>query len=435
MTDSTGESRPSARAWYALAVIIAATLLGFVDRQVLVLVAEPLKHEMGLTDSRFGVLLGLGPGLFAALGAIALGWLSDRLPRQLVLAACILAWSAATAASGLAANFSQLLVATVAIALGEAALTPVIFSMVPDMFPGRSRTTANLIVFAAIVIGAGLGFALGGGALAYVESHRSELPAAVRSLAAWRIAFFVVALPGVPVSLAVAAIGSVRRTAAASAEQRSGSLRAYLRRHGGAVGGVYAATSLCTLAVAATGWLPIYIMRTFKETQAQVGIGLGAAVGGGALAGILISGFVVRLLSRREGHSTPLTAYVAFMLTALPLVVLQVFAQTPTQSFVLFGLQMAATTGAAALIPNMLQDLSPAGLRGRVLASWTLVTSLAAAAAPVLVGSVSDALAARPHALVWSIVLVSAPSLAAGVLIMDLTARAFRKAADALAPA
>jgi MFS family permease len=434
MTDQIREPRPSTRAWYALSVIIVATLLGFVDRQVLVLVAEPLKHEMSLTDSQFGILLGLGPGLFAALGAIALGWLSDHMPRQLVLAACILAWSAATAASGLAANFWQLLLATVAIALGEAALTPVIFSMVPDMFPGRSRTTANLILFASIVIGAGLGFALGGGAMAYVESHRSELPAALRGLAAWRIAFFVVALPGVPVSLAVAAIGSVRRTVATSAEQRSGSLRTYLRRHGGALGGVCAATSLCTLAVAATGWLPIYIMRTFKETQAQAGVGLGAAVGGGALAGILISGFVVRLLSRRYGHNAPPAAYVAFMLIALPLVVLQAFAQTSMQSYVLFGLQMAASTGASALVPNMLQDLSPAGLRGRVLASCTLVTSLAAAAAPVLVGSVSDALVG-PRALVWSIVLVGAPSLAAGVLMMHLTGGAFRRASEELAPA
>ncbi len=443
MIGQTPEPRPTARAWYALVVIIAATVLGFVDREVLILVAEPLKHEMALTDGQFGLLLGLGPGLIAAAGAIGLGWLSDRAPRQLVLAGCIVAWSAATAASGLAASFPQLMLATLAIALGEAALTPIIFSMVPDLFPGRSRTTANLVVFAAVVLGAGAGFALGGGSLAFVDAHRAWLPAAMRGLAAWRICFFVLSLPGVPIALAVAAIGQVRRTAAAGPDQgfgerfgqRSGSIRAYLRRYGGAVGGLYAATSLCMLAVSATGWFAIYAMRTLKATQAQVGVGLGVAVGGGALAGVLISGFVVRLLSRRLGSVAPLIAYASFMLIALPLIVLQIFARTPTQVFVLYGLQIAATTAAAALVPNMLQDLSPAALRGRILASWTLVTSLAAAVAPVLVGTVSDALGGRPDALVWAIVLVGAPTLAAGILTMHLTAGPFRKAAGELAPA
>jgi MFS family permease len=429
------ELKPSTRAWYALWVMIAATIVGFVDREVLVLVAEPLKHEIGLTDGQFGILLGLGPGLIAAAGAIALGWLSDRLPRQLVLAGCVLAWSIATAASGLAANFPQLLLATLAIALGEAALTPVIFSMVPDLFPGRSRTTANFVIFAAVILGAGLGFALGGGALALIDSHRASLPAALRGMSAWRIAFFFVAVPGVPISLAVAAIGSVHRTVSAAAEQQSGSLQLYLRQHGAAVGGIYAASSLSMLGAGAAGWLPIYIMRTFKATQAEVGLGLGAVVGGGALAGLLISGFVVRRLSRRLGHLAAVTTYVALMTVSIPPLALQVLAQTPTQSFILYGLQIAASTGAAALVPNMLQDVSPAGLRGRVLASWTLVTSLATALAPVLVGGLSDALTGRPHALIWAIVLVGVPSLVAGVLSMRLTASAFRGAAAELAPA
>ncbi len=435
MTDKAADPRPSARAWYALTVIIAATLIGFVDRQVLYLVADQLKHEMHLSDSQLGVLQGLGPGLFGAFGAIALGWISDRTPRQLTLAACILAWSAATAASGLAANFSQMLLATVAIALGEAALGPVFFSMVPDLFPGRSRTTANLVFFGVVVFGAGFGLALGGTAMGFIEAHRAWLPPDLSRLAAWRIAFFLVAIPGVPIGLAVAAIGSVKRTVAQATDQRYGSLRAYIRQHGRALGGIYAGTTLCMLGVGATGWMPIHIMRTLKATSAQVGVGLGVAVAIGALAGVLTSGFVVRALDRRLGRTAPLITYLSAMLIALPLLALQILARTPVEAFVLFGLMLMATTAAAALVPNMLQDISPAGLRGRILALWGMLTSLGGAAAPVLVGGLSDTLAGRPQGLIWSVVLVGAPALAAGVVTMRLTAGAFRRTAEALAPA
>lgn len=435
MTDQIQAVRPSPRAWYALAVIIAATLVGFIDRQVLVLVAEPLKHDMGLSDGQLGLLQGLGPGLFGAMGAIALGWLSDRTPRQLILAACVLAWSAATALSGFAANFSQLMLATVAIALGEAALSPVFFSMIPDLFPGKSRTTANLVVFGAVIFGAGLGVALGGGALALVESHRAMLPAAMRGLAAWRIAFLVVALPGVPIALAIAAIGPVRRLGVKLTEKASGSMRAYLGRHGAALGGIYAATSLVNLALAGGGWLLIYAMRTLKATPTEVGIGLGLAVAGGAFAGVLIAGVVVRLLDRRLGRRAPHVAYQASMLIALPLLIAQMWAQTPAQIFTLYGLQLMATTAGSSLAPNMLQDISPAELRGRLIALWTLVTSLGSAVAPVLVGALSDAMPGQPRGLIWAIVLVGAPTLAAAVVIMRLTTGAFRRAADELAPA
>jgi MFS family permease len=435
MTQQLREPAPSARAWYALAVFIAATLVGFVDRQVLVLVADPLKQEMGLNDGQFGVLLGFGPGLLGALGAVALGWLSDRAPRQLTLAGCVLAWSAATALSGLAVNFTQLLVATMAIALGEAALGPIFLSMIPDLFPGKSRTTANLITIAAVLLGVGIGVALGGGALAFVESHRAMLPAAFRGLAAWRIAFLLVALPGVPIALAVAAIGPVRRIAGQAALQTAGSMRAHAGRHGVALGGVYAASTLANLALGAGGWLVVYSMRTLKATSAEVGAGLGVAVAGGALAGVLASGVSVRLLDRRLGRLAPHAVYQGAIVLALLLLIPQVWARTPSQIFALYGLELMATTGAAALVPNMLQDVSPADLRGRIIALQTMVSQLATAIAPVLVGLLSDTMPGNPRSLIVAIVVIGAPALAAAALCMRLTAQAFRKAADDFAPA
>jgi MFS family permease len=436
MTQAAREPRPSARAWYALAVFIVATLVGFVDRQVLVLVAEPLKHEMGLNDGQLGVLQGLGPGLLGALGAVALGWLSDRAPRQLILAACIFAWSVATGLSGFAANFPELLLATMAIALGEAALGPIFLSMIPDLFPGKSRTTANLVTIGAVLLGVGIGVILGGGALAFVESHRAMLPAGLRGLAAWRIAFLLVALPGFPIALAVAAIGPVRRIAGKTAAQVGGSMRGYFRRYGVAMSGVYAATALVNLGVGAGGsWIVIYSMRTLKATPAQVGIGLGVAVAGGALAGVVLCGLLVRLLDRRLGRVAAHAVYQGAIAMALAMLILQFWARTPGQLFALYGLELLASTGAAALVPNMLQDISPGDLRGRIISLQSMVQQLATAIAPVLVGLLSDTMTGNPRSLIWAMVLIGAPAMAAGALCMRLTAHHFRKAADELAPA
>ena len=116
-----------------------------------------------------------------------------------MLSLCVIVWSLGTAACGLARSFSQLLLATTAIAAGETGLLPIIYSALPDIFPYRQRALANRINYLAGRPGAALGLSFGGAAIGALYSYHSLLPTALRSWEAWRLTFFAVAPSPAPI--------------------------------------------------------------------------------------------------------------------------------------------------------------------------------------------------------------------------------------------
>lgn len=406
------EAAASARAWYALGIVIVAVLFGVVDRQILVLVTAPLKQQMALSDAQIGVLLGIGPGIFSSAAAIGFGWLADRAARQHVLAVCVLLWSVATAAFGFAHDFLQLLLATAAVGLGEAAVGPIFYTMVPDLFPGRNRTVANLIYFCAVTTGAGIGLALSGALIGWIGDHRGGLPPELSALPTWRLAFLVVALPGLPIAAAVTAIGRIRRTGASTKASPLPGLVAYLRDNAMSVGGLCASISCYGVAAFATyAWIAPYIIRDFGVTPAWAGYGVGEAFVFGSIAGVLLAGALAKRLSRQYGLMTPVRLYESSMLLASVPLLLQLVATSSREACVLLGIQMTFVTFGTALTPTLLQDISPAPLRGRVIALLTFAYSLVSAVSPVLVGGLSDELSSVSRGLLLALLAVSLPAL------------------------
>ena len=428
-------SRPTVRAWYALAVVILATLFGFVDRQILILVTEPLKHEMHLTDAQIGLLQGLGPGVLASVGTIVLGWLADRTARHVVLAICVLLWSAATAAIGLAHSFPELILATAAIGLGEAAIGPVFYSMVPDLFPDRSRLLANLIFYGAITIGTGFGVSLSGSVIQWAQGHRAELPHVIASLSAWRIAFLLVALPGLPISLAIMMIGPVRRVVETTLIQPACNLKDHLRRNATALAGLCTAMGFYGIALYSIyAWTAPYIIRALGAGPVEVGYGTGAAFSVGPLLGVVLAGVLGKRLSVRFGLMTPVRLYQTSMWVALIPLLLLLRIDRPWQAYVLLGLVAAATTMGTALTPTLLQDLAPAALRGRIIAIVGLAYTSFSSLAPILTGALSDVLSSHPRGLLLAILAVSAPALLIAFGVLRLVERPLRRTIKAYSP-
>jgi MFS family permease len=436
MADEASErGSASLRAWYALCVVLIASLFGFVDRQVLILVTAPMKAQMALSDTQIGVLLGAGPGLFGAAAAVGFGWLADRAPRQHILAACVLLWSVATAAFAFAHSFFELLLATVAVGLGEAALGPIFYSIVPDLFPGRTRTLANIIFFCAAAIGAGLGLSLSGALIDWIGSHRGVFPEVLSTLPAWRLAFLTVAIPGLPIAGAVAAIGRIERIEQSRKAGPMPGLTAYFRDNAGAVGGLcasmacYAAGSYATFT-----WIAPYISRDFRASPTQVGAGVGAALMLGSVAGFVLAGALAKPLSRRWLLMAPVRIYEASMLLAAIPLFLQFLARHSWEAYVLIGLQLMLTTVGTALIPTLWQDISPASLRGRVTAILTFAYTLVGAISPVLVGGLSDKLSSRPRGLLLAMLIVCVPSLLSSYAFLRMVHRPIQRTIEAYSP-
>lgn len=307
-TDTAGHRVPQrlTAAWYGLAVLVVATIFAAIDRQILLLVTEPLKHALALSDSQIGALNGIALSLVAALAVFPMGWLADRVDRRTLLWVCVLVWSLATGACGLAQTFPQLFVCGMGIAVGEAILGPITYSIIPDLFPQDRWIIANYVFFLAGVVGGALGLSLSGGTIGLIEAHHAALPPLVAHLATWRVALLAVALPGPVIAVLIALIRTRPRIVSEAAERGSG-LLAYFREHlrtlvGVFVGFGFAASAWGTIQT----WMPVALVRVFGQTPAQTGVRLGITAAVASLIGVLASGLLVRKLRGRFGDHTPM---------------------------------------------------------------------------------------------------------------------------------
>jgi MFS family permease len=173
---------------YVLGVLFLAYVVNVMDRGVLALLLEGIRHEFTLTDRQLGFLSGLPFALFYSTLGIPIAVLADRSIRRNVLAACCALWSVATAACGMAVNFTTLVSARALTAVGEAGGTPPSHSLISDYFARSTRATALSIYALGVPVGTMLGSLLGGWG---------------NDLVGWRITFMLVGAPGLIVALLV----------------------------------------------------------------------------------------------------------------------------------------------------------------------------------------------------------------------------------------
>ncbi len=174
--------------WYALAVLTMVYVFSFIDRQILVILQESIKADLGLSDTQLGLLSGISFALFYVALGIPIARYADRGNRRNIVAIAIALWSAMTALSGAAQNFVHLLLARIGVAVGEAGGSPPSHSMISDMFPPQQRATALSIYSTGINFGILLGFIIGGW---------------VNDWLGWRWVFVIIGIPGIAWALLV----------------------------------------------------------------------------------------------------------------------------------------------------------------------------------------------------------------------------------------
>jgi MFS family permease len=196
----TDDGQASARyARYVLGVLVLVYVFNFLDRQILSILAERIRADLGVSDAELGFLYGTAFAIFYALFGIPLGRLADVWDRRLLIALGLAVWSGMTVLSGLARSFSELALARIGVGIGEASAAPAAFSLLSDYFPPARRATVLAIYSSGIYIGAGLGLAVGG---LVVQGWDASFGAAPPfGMHGWQVAFFVVGLPGLFLAL------------------------------------------------------------------------------------------------------------------------------------------------------------------------------------------------------------------------------------------
>ena len=148
--------------WYALSVLVLLYVLNFVDRQILSILANDIKADLGLSDADLGFLYGTAFAVFYSLFGIPLGKLADSWHRVRLMTLGLTLWSLMTAVSGFAKNGAQLTIARIGVGVGEATASPSAYSLISDFFPARLRATALAIYSSGIYIGGGVSLLIGG---------------------------------------------------------------------------------------------------------------------------------------------------------------------------------------------------------------------------------------------------------------------------------
>src|SRR5688500_7983730 len=171
-----------------LAILLLAYIFNFIDRQIIGILAVPIKAELQLSDTELSLMGGLAFALFYSGIAIPVAWLADRKSRVNIIAFSVGLWSLFTALCGLAQNFWHLFLARMGVGIGEAGGVAPSYALISDFFPRARRARALAFFSLGIPIGSALGVFFGG----WIASNLD-----------WRSAFLIVGLAGLPAALLV----------------------------------------------------------------------------------------------------------------------------------------------------------------------------------------------------------------------------------------
>jgi MFS family permease len=199
-----GEQKASPYAWYVLSILVIVYMFNFIDRQILAILANDIKADLGISDAHLGFLYGTAFGVFYALFGIPLGKLADSWNRTRLLTMGLALWSAMTAFSGFAKDGTQLTLARFGVGVGEASASPSAYSLISDWFPKKQRATALSIYASGLYIGGGLSLLIGS---MIVGAWNNAYPGGgPLGLVGWQAAFLAVGLPGLLLAVWVATL-------------------------------------------------------------------------------------------------------------------------------------------------------------------------------------------------------------------------------------
>ncbi|MCP4002137.1 MAG: MFS transporter [Gammaproteobacteria bacterium] len=440
MQNSTTQQSPSplwpkpAVAWFGVGVLVVAFIFSIADRIIISLLVDPIKADLGLTDTDMGLMMGLAFAIFYALMGLPIGRFADKYSRRIIIGSGIFIWSIMTALCGLARSFTTLFLARVGVGVGQATLSPAAYSMIADYFPKDKLGRALGVYQSGAFFGIGLAFIFGGLAIQFAAGSEAIALPVIGSVKPWQMAFIVIGLPGVLVALMMFAVKEpVRQGVTAAQKNQEIGLgdafrfifqrkRVFLAHY---TGFALLALPMTTLAT----WVPPYFMRVVGMSPPETGFKLGLIVLICAPIGVISGGWLSDTLLKKGFKDAALRVAVFTAVLMVPLSILATTIKDPILALVVIAPFAFGASISMGLAPTALQLVTPNRLRAQVSAAWMLFLNIITAGlGPTAVGWINDTVFGDPMAVGQSIAAVNAVSVFLGGLILWLTLKPFKAA-------
>ncbi|MDX2235052.1 MAG: MFS transporter [Hyphomonadaceae bacterium] len=434
MTQAVDDARPAApvinpvsdgyRA-YAMWMLLIVYILNFVDRQVINILAEPIKNELGLLDWQVGAMSGLAFALFYTVLGLPIARYAERGHRPRIIAVALALWSGFTALCGLAQNFTQLVLARIGVGIGEAGCTPPAHSLITDYVPKEKRASGLAFYSMGTPLGSLVGMGLGG---------------VVADAWGWRAAFIVCGLPGLLMAVVVALTLIEPRAKRVAADVRAAGAK-----------GVTFTQALAVLAKKRTFWLVAlaaavkafigyghapftasFFFRNHTEEIARLaslfglqsagflGLALGIVGGVAGAFGAYVGGQIADKYGGRD-----LRAYVSVpaiaALATIPIYITAVLLPSALGAMCLLAINAILGTLWYGPVYATAQSIAPAHMRATASAILLFIINLVGLGlGPLLVGALSDVLAiqggmGKAEGVRWALIISALSGVASAV--------------------
>ncbi len=363
--------------------LLVVYVFNFLDRQIVNILAEPIRKDLNLSDTQIGLMTGLAFALFYTVLGLPIARYADKptTDRGRLIAVALAIWSAMTALCGLAQNFAQLLLARIGVGVGEAGCTPAAHSLIADRVPAERRASAMAFYALGIPLGSLLGMVIGG----YLAD-----------VLGWRKAFMLVGAPGVLLALFVVMLVKDKGRLAAAAgkpvhapESMAVTLKSLLSSRTFLI--LLAAASACSfLSYGKTTWTTIFFQRTHGMTPGEVGFWFGLWGGLAGMLGTFLGGWLADKFGKIDRRHV-ITAPAIGMAIAVPIAISAYFATDWRIALVLLMLPTVLNSLYYGPVFSSTQGLVP--LRHRAMASAVLLfcqNLIGLGLGPLFFGMLSD---------------------------------------------
>ena len=411
-----------------------ALTLNFLDRQLLSLLATPIKRDLSLSDTEFSLLVGFMFVLFYLGVGIPISRFVDRGPRKWIIGAGIAFWSLMTAACGLASSFWQLALARMGVGIGESCNGPATYSITADMMPRAQLARAISVINIGIVAGSGMALLVGGWLIVWLTSVGDVTVPLLGTLRPWQLTFLIVGLPGILWALVlVATVPEPPRpvSPAGTAEVPGfGAVLAFLHRWRFAYLPMVAAVGIkSALSFGMAVWAPSFFERQFGWAPGTPGIALGLLALTVSPIGLILGGWLADRLAGRGRDDAHMRVVLWASWGVVPFAILFPLMPAPGLALVMVG--GALFFGALGNGPAnaALQIITPARMRGTVSALYIAVFNLIGyGLGPLIVAQLTDRLFQDESRLGASLAIAAVLLGPLGLLMSWLALRPFAAA-------